>query len=72
MKNVKRRNFIKPVGLATVTSTTGMGSIIATSCKTRRESSEIVNKRDVVFGLLSGDNCFSYINMLPIKRNTKI
>jgi hypothetical protein len=26
----------------------------------------------VVFGLLSGDNCFSYINMLPIKRNTKI
>jgi len=60
MKNLKRRNFIKSVGLATVASATGMGSIIATSCKTKRKSSEIVNKRDAVFGLLSGDKTQEY------------
>jgi len=59
-KNVKRRNFIKTVGLATVACTTGMGSIIATSCVTKRKLTRTVNKRDAVFGLLNGDKPQEY------------
>ncbi|MCK4853193.1 MAG: hypothetical protein KAT31_03000 [Bacteroidales bacterium] len=57
-ETVKRRDFIKSMSLATAACTTGMGSVILSSCYTK--TPEIVNKRDAVFGLLTDNKPQDY------------